>query len=69
MPEMDPELRRRLMALARWHDEWVARYGIDDVEWVPEGSEVNRRSPTPEQELEFYREADRIMGRRPATDE
>jgi hypothetical protein len=58
---MSPELRRRLRELARWHDAWVQRYGIDDAEWVPEGSEVNRRSPTPEQEAEFHRVAKKIM--------
>lgn len=68
--EISPALRRKLMALARLHDEWQRKYGIDDAEHIPEGSDSeNRRSPTREQELEFYREANKIMGRRPHNDE
>lgn len=66
--ELDPERRRKLLELGRWHEEWRARYGIDDAEFVPEGADSgSRRSPTPEQERELMRRSDEIMGYEPDT--
>jgi hypothetical protein len=63
---VDSERRRKLMDLARWHDEWQTRHRVDDAEWVPEGAGAgNARPPSPEAEREFMRRADEIMGRDP----
>jgi hypothetical protein len=66
---MDPDRRRRLMALAHLHDEWQRRHGIDDVDFTPDGADDsdNRRSPTLEQEWEFERRAREIFGQDPET--
>jgi hypothetical protein len=48
--------------LARWHDEWVAKYDIDDADWVVDGcSGPNRRSPSPQAEQEYHARANAIM--------
>ena len=66
---MDPERSRRLMELARWHDEWQQRHGVDDTEWTPEGAtaEDRKRSPSPEAEREYMTRAREIMGLDPET--
>ena len=66
--EMDPERRRKLAELARLHDEWQTRHGIDDEEFTPDGADSDqRRAPTPEQEREYVRHAREIMGQDPDT--
>ena len=67
-PQMNPERRRKLKELARLHSEWQARHGIDDADYVPEGSDSdNRRSPTPKQLWEYMRQAREIVGQDPET--
>jgi hypothetical protein len=51
--EMDPERRRRLVALGRWHSEWQEKYGVD-------GDDDPRA--TAEAVNEFHDRADEIMG-------
>lgn len=66
--QMDPDRRRRLEAIDRWRDEWAAKYGIDDIDWTPDGSDgPDRRSPTPEQALEFVRKVRELSGQDPDT--
>jgi hypothetical protein len=66
--DMDPEERRKLMELARIHDEWQQKYEIDDAEWTPDGADgPNRRSPTIEQQWEYVRKAREIAGQDPET--
>jgi len=66
--EMDPERRRRMMELARWHRAWQAEHGVDDADFIPEGSDSeNRRPPSPEAEREFMARAREIMGLDPQT--
>lgn len=66
--QMDPEHRRQLMELAAWNREWEERYQIDDADYTVDGSDGSkRRSPTPEQEAEYWRRADEIMGIDPET--
>jgi hypothetical protein len=66
--KMNPERRRKAMAMARLHDEWVAKYEIDDVRYTPDGADgKNRRSPTREQEWEFVRQARELLGQDPDT--
>lgn len=65
---MDPRRRRKLTELARVHEQWQARYGIDDAEFVPAGADgAHRRSPTPEQEHELMRSMGEVLGFDPAT--
>jgi hypothetical protein len=60
--DLDPTVRDRLVELARWHDEWVAKYDIDDADWVVDGcSGPNRRSPSPQAEQEYHARANAIM--------
>lgn len=60
--EIDPERRRKLAELARLHDEWQARYGIDDEEFTPDGADSeNRRAPSPEQERELVDRTRELM--------
>jgi hypothetical protein len=66
--QMDPERRRKLAELARVHEEWQARHGIDDAEFTPDGAESDRRrSPTPEQEWELVRRTREVLGQDPET--
>lgn len=67
--EMDPERRRKLMELARWHDQWQTEHQVDDAEHVPEGADSaeHRRPPSPEAEREFMTKAREIMGLDPET--
>ena len=67
--QMDPERRRRLMELARWHDEWQDRHGIDDVEFAPEDTAADpaRAYPTAEADREFMHRAREILGQDPRT--
>ncbi|MBO0871538.1 MAG: hypothetical protein J2P15_23550 [Micromonosporaceae bacterium] len=67
--DMDPERRRRLMELARWREEWQTKYGIDDVEFIPDDAPVTPdvRFPTAEQEWEYVRRAREILGLDPET--
>lgn len=66
--EIHPERRRKLMELARVHDEWQARHGIDDADFTPDGaSSGRRRTPTPEQEWELERRTREILGQDPDT--
>ncbi|MFC7548795.1 hypothetical protein [Plantactinospora sp. GCM10030261] len=66
--QMDPERRRKLLELARWNREWEERHQIDDADHTVDGSDgPKRRSPTPEQEAEYHRRADEIMGIDPDT--
>ncbi|GAA4459100.1 hypothetical protein [Phytohabitans houttuyneae] len=66
--EMDPERRRKLMELARVHDEWQARYGIDDADFTPDGSDSERRrTPTPDQVWELERRTRVVLGQDPDT--
>lgn len=66
--EIDPERRRKLIALGRLQDEWQATHDIDDAEYTPGGATgENRRSPTPEQVWEFERRAREIFGQDPDT--
>jgi hypothetical protein len=61
--QMDPERRRKLMELARWHDQWQAEHQVDDAEFVPEGADSERRRPpTPDAERDFMARAREIMG-------
>jgi hypothetical protein len=60
--DMDAIQRRRLLALAKWHDEWVAKHDIDDADWVADGcSGPNRRSPSAAAEQEYHARANQIM--------
>jgi hypothetical protein len=64
--QMDPERRRKLAELARWHDEWQAKHQVDDADWVPEGADSElRRSPSLEAEREYWVKAGEIMGSDP----
>lgn len=64
--EMDSERRRKLAELARWHDEWQARHGVDDAEHTPEGADPEHaRPPSPEAEREYWARAAEIMGGEP----
>ncbi|HKT03696.1 MAG TPA: hypothetical protein VJT31_29565 [Rugosimonospora sp.] len=67
--QMDPERRRKLMELARWHDEWQAKHGVDDVEFVPEDAadHPERGYPTAEAEREYMHRAREILGQDPET--
>ncbi|MGC5664936.1 hypothetical protein ACN261_31600 [Micromonospora sp. WMMD723] len=66
---MDPERRRRLVALGDWHREWADRtetstpFTPDDQ---PAGSDYNQHhvdvDATAAAQGEFVRRADRIMG-------
>jgi hypothetical protein len=61
--DMDPERRRKLSELARWHDEWQTRHQVDDAEWVPDGADAGHaQPPSADAEREFMRRADEIMG-------
>jgi hypothetical protein len=67
-PQVNPERRRKTMELARLHDEWAAKYQIDDADHTPDGADgENRQSPTPEQEWEFVRQAREALGQDPDT--
>jgi hypothetical protein len=69
--KMDPERRRRLVALAEWHREWVARHqqaadeAYDPSKWpgVRDYHEhyVDLEAPAEAQE-EFHSRARQIMG-------
>ncbi len=60
--EMDPERRRRLTELARLHDDWQRRHGIDEAEPGDAG-----RRPAVEQEREFTTRARQVLGLDPET--
>lgn len=66
--EFDPERRRKLVELGKLHDEWQAKYEIDDAEYTPNGADGdNRKSPTLEQLWEFEKRAREIFGQDPET--
>jgi hypothetical protein len=59
---LDLSVRHRLVELARWHDEWVAKYEIDDADWVAGGCDgPNRKSPSADAEHEYHARANAIM--------
>ena len=64
-----PERRRRLVELARWHDEWQRRHGVDDVEFTPEDAadHPERHYPDAAAEREFVHRAREILGQDPET--
>jgi hypothetical protein len=63
------ERRRQNLAIARWRREWLDRHGLDEVEHLPAGAEVDPavRWPTAEQEREFIHGVRRILGQDPET--
>ncbi|MFI6162250.1 hypothetical protein ACIA59_20190 [Micromonospora haikouensis] len=66
---MDPERRRRLVALGDLHREWAEKHDTStpfDPDGRPQGSDYNQHHVDVEaaaaDEADFVRRADRIMG-------
>jgi hypothetical protein len=66
--QMDPERRRRLLAVDEAQRAWAARYGIDDFEWTEDAApDRPGRTPTPEQVAELERTVRELLGQDPET--
>ncbi|GAA1818165.1 hypothetical protein GCM10009682_43640 [Luedemannella flava] len=63
------ERDRQNLAITAWRAEWKARHGLDDVEFIEPGAEVDPsvRWPTTEQQREFIQGVRRILGQDPET--
>jgi hypothetical protein len=60
--------QRTMKAIADATDAWAKKYGIDDADWIGDGSSgPNRRSPTPDQAWELQRRVRELGGQDPAT--
>lgn len=65
--EMDPERRRRLLAIDEAQRAWQKRHGIISPEWSEDASPDGTGGPTPEQSAELERELRVICGQNPET--
>jgi hypothetical protein len=65
--EMDPERRRRLLAVDEATRAWRKRHGITNSEWAEDASASGAGGPTPEQVEELERELRVISGQDPET--
>lgn len=66
--EMDPERRRKLLAIDEAQRAWAAKYGIDDYEWTEDRSaDRPGRTPTQDQVAELRRTIRELCGQDPET--
>jgi hypothetical protein len=65
--QMDPERRRKLLAMDEARRAWQERHGITNPEWAEDASPDGAGGPTPEQSAELERELRVISGQDPDT--